>query len=434
MSFAPTFEEQQLLADSFRRAGSQLSERERAAELAIGISFLAAVAALWAISPPSGLRVGPALLCMAVLALATAIKFDTPFGFTVPTQLGFVPLVFAVPLAVVPIAVVIALAVARTRDVVTGATRPSRLLLTPGNAWFAIGPPLVFALANTTPARAGAWLLVTALAAQFVTDFTASSIRYSVGRGATFTSQLRDTWVYAIDAALSCIALLAAKDVNSSPEAVLALVPLLGILAMFAGERQKRIRSLLELNDAYRGTALVLGDVVEADDGYTGEHCKNVVALCLDVADSLELTGGQTRNLEFAALLHDVGKIAIPKVVMNKPGKLTADEWAIMKTHTIEGQKMLNRVGGFMREVGQIVRSHHERWDGTGYPDRLAGEAIPLEARIIAACDAWNAMRTDRVYRPALKYEDALAELHAGSGGQFDPRVVSVLAGLVGLR
>src|SRR5262249_38117264 len=153
-----------------------------------------------------------------------------------------------------------------TRDVVTGAVPPSRLLLTPGNAWFAIGPALVFALAGTTADRAGAGLLIAALAAQFATDFCASSIRYSVGRGATFTSQLRDTWVYAIDAALSFVALLAARDVSSRPEAVLALVPLLGILAMFAGERQKRIRSLVELNDAYGGTALVLGDVVEADD------------------------------------------------------------------------------------------------------------------------------------------------------------------------
>ena len=101
------------------------------------------------------------------------------------------------------------------------------------------------------------------------------------------------------------------------------------------------------------------------------------------------------RNLEFGALLHDVGKVAIPKEIINKPGKLDPHEWEIIKTHTVEGQRMLDQVGGFMSDVGRIVRSHHERWDGGGYPDGLAGEAIPIEARIISACDTWNAMTTD---------------------------------------
>jgi putative nucleotidyltransferase with HDIG domain len=200
---------------------------------------------------------------------------------------------------------------------------------------------------------------------------------------------------------------------------------------MFARERRDRLQSLLELGNAYRGTALVLGDVVEADDGYTGEHCKSVVGLSLAVADRLALTAEQRRNLEFGALLHDVGKIAIPKEIINKPGKLDVQEWTIIKTHTVEGQKMLDRVGGFMRDVGLIVRSHHERWDGAGYPDGLATEAIPLEARIISCCDAWNAMRTDRAYRKALPYEDARAELQANSGTQFDPRIVDALIQLV---
>jgi putative nucleotidyltransferase with HDIG domain len=171
--------------------------------------------------------------------------------------------------------------------------------------------------------------------------------------------------------------------------------------------------------------------VVEADDGYTGEHCKSVVALALDVADVLKLDAQRKRNLEFGALLHDVGKIAIPKEIINKPGKLDAAEWTVIKTHTVEGQKMLERVGGFMREVGLIVRSHHERWDGGGYPDGLAGERIPLEARIIACCDTWNAMRTDRAYRKALSHEVALAELTANSGTQFDPMVVEALVKVI---
>jgi putative nucleotidyltransferase with HDIG domain len=235
---------------------------------------------------------------------------------------------------------------------------------------------------------------------------------------------LRSTWVYGIDAALSGVGLVVAEQIHTSPVAALALVPLLGLLAVFAHERHQRLQSMLELSSAYRGTALVLGDVIEADDGYTGEHCKSVVSLALELADHLKLSPERQRNLEFAALLHDVGKIAIPKEIINKPGKLDPHEWTIIKTHTLEGQKMLERVGGFMRQVGMIVRSHHERWDGTGYPDGLAGEQIPLEARIISCCDTWNAMRTDRPYRKALAHDVAVAELVSNVGKQFDPHVV----------
>src|SRR5262249_25127712 len=195
------------------------------------------------------------------------------------------------------------------------------------------------------------------------------------------------SWVYVIDAALSGVALVVAEDVRGAPFAALSLVPLLGLLSMFAHERHRRLQSMLELSSAYRGTALVLGDVIEADDGYTGGHSKSVVSLALELAEHLGMSPERQRNLEFAALLHDVGKIAIPKEIINKPGKLDPHEWTIIKTHTLEGQKMLERVGGFMREGGMIVRSHHERWDGGGYPDGLAREASPLQARIISSRD-----------------------------------------------
>ncbi len=126
-----------------------------------------------------------------------------------------------------------------------------------------------------------------------------------------------------------------------------------------------------------------------------------------------------------------MGKIAIPKEIINKPGKLDPHEWTIVKTHTLEGQKMLDRVGGFMRQVGVIVRSHHERWDGGGYPDGLTGEQIPLEARIISCCDTWNAMRTDRPYRKALDYEVGEAELRSAAGSQLDPQLVEALLEIV---
>ena len=117
----------------------------------------------------------------------------------------------------------------------------------------------------------------------------------------------------------------------------------------------------------------------------------------------------------------------MPDEIISKPGKLNEHEWAIIRTHTVEGQKMLERIGGFMRDIGRIVRASHERWDGCGYPDGLSGEAIPLESRIVAACDAFNAMTTTRSYRKAMGAPAAVAELLRCSGTQFDPQVVDAL-------
>jgi HD-GYP domain-containing protein (c-di-GMP phosphodiesterase class II) len=143
------------------------------------------------------------------------------------------------------------------------------------------------------------------------------------------------------------------------------------------------------------------------------------------------LSSSERRRVEFGALLHDVGKIAVPKHIINKPGPLTDDEWIVVKTHTIEGQRMLDRVGGLLSDVGRIVRSSHERWDGGGYPDGLAADQIPLGATIVSCCDAFNAMTTDRPYRPARPVEEALEELRAGSGTQFNPAVVEELTKIV---
>jgi putative nucleotidyltransferase with HDIG domain len=431
MSIEPSHDEQLLEDTLLRRAGSHLSAREALATAASVAALAAATVALWVISPPYSVPIVPAALCVLVLALSSRIRFFTPLGFTVPTQLAFVPLVFALPPAIVPIGVVIAFLLSSLPSVLTGNMPASRILVQPSNAWFSVGPAAVLAIAHVHPEQAGPVLLVAALLAQFAVDFGASAALVAVGRDVAFITQLREAWVYAVDASLSPPALLAAESLHRTPLAALALVPLLGLLAVFALERQKRLQGTLELGNAYRGTALVLGDVVEADDGYTSEHCKSVVRLALDVASQLRLDAAQLRNLEFAALLHDVGKIAIPKEILNKPGKLDAHEWEVMKTHTKEGQKMLDQVGGFMREVGLIVRAHHERWDGGGYPDGLAGRQIPLEARIISCCDTWNAMRTDRPYRKALSYEVAAAELRSVCGTQLDPEIVHVLLAIV---
>jgi HD-GYP domain-containing protein (c-di-GMP phosphodiesterase class II) len=151
------------------------------------------------------------------------------------------------------------------------------------------------------------------------------------------------------------------------------------------------------------------------------------VQLALDVALELGLDEQTCRRVDFGAMLHDVGKVAIPKEIINKPGPLDPEEWEIVKTHTTEGQRMLDQVGGLMRSIGLIVRAHHERWDGTGYPDGLRRDEIPIEARIVSACDTWNAMTTTRSYRIAMSREAAMAELTSAAGTQLDPGVIEAL-------
>jgi putative nucleotidyltransferase with HDIG domain len=423
--------EENHLVETLANYESRLSRRELVSGI-VGVALPALVWIALAFEHPLGrLAVLPALACVLVLIAALRVRIDMPLGYTVPTQLAYVPLLFAVPPLLAPPLVVVGLLLDGLLDAVRGKMPVGRLLLVPGNAAFALGPAAVFTLAGTSAGHAGLPLLGLALVVQFAADFGMSSLRFAIGREVPFAEQLRDVWIYAVDAAFACVAFPAARQVADQPALVLCLLPLLALLDFFARERRRRLEGSIELGNAYRGTALVLGDVVEADDGYTGLHCKSVVALALAVGEELGIDPARQRNLEFGALLHDVGKVAIPKEIINKPGKLDPEEWTIIKTHTLEGQRMLNRVGGFMRDVGLIVRSHHERWDGAGYPDTLVGEEIPLEARIISACDAWNAMRTDRSYRRALSYETAIAELISCSGTQFDPRVVETLVRLI---
>ena len=209
------------------------------------------------------------------------------------------------------------------------------------------------------------------------------------------------------------------------------MLPLAYLLLSFSLEREASMRKSLELGRAYRGTALLLRDLLEEDDEYTGRHTEDVVGLTVSVAERMGLDEDTRRSAELGALLHDIGKIAVPDEIINKPGPLNDEEWAIMKTHTVEGERMLAQVGGLLADVGLVVRASHERWDGGGYPDGLAGDAIPLAACIVSACDAFNAMTTDRSYRKALPLAVAVGELRKHSGTQFCPAVVDALVELV---
>jgi putative nucleotidyltransferase with HDIG domain len=273
---------------------------------------------------------------------------------------------------------------------------------------------------------------VLALAAQFLSDALISSARMYVALGIPPRQLLRELpKTYLVDLLLAPIGLLAAFAAGDEPYSILLLVPLAALFLLASAEREGRVARTLELSRAYRGTALLLRDVIEEDDEYTGRHTEDVVELAVSVASELGVDETTRRETELGALLHDVGKIAIPKELINKPGRLDDEEWSLMKTHTIEGERMLSRVGGVLARVGTIVRASHERWDGRGYPDGVAGEAIPLPARIVSACDAYSAMTTDRPYRPALSQEAAEAEIRAVAGTQLAPPVAEALLRVV---
>ena len=225
------------------------------------------------------------------------------------------------------------------------------------------------------------------------------------------------------------VATLAAYE---EPLVLIAVIaPLVWLLDNFSRDRAARYASALELNRAYRGTVMLLSDVLEFEDEYTAQHSRSVVDLVNAVADELGVAPDERQELEFAAMLHDVGKISIPKEILHKPSALTDREFEVIKHHTIEGQFMLDRVGGLLARVGEVVRSCHERWDGRGYPDGLAGDQIPIAARIVFACDAYNAMTTDRPYRAAMTRESAVEELRVNTGTQFDPKVITALVKVV---
>jgi putative nucleotidyltransferase with HDIG domain len=426
----PSIEEQRLVEETIERRSAPLDSHERRVETILGVTFVLACLLLAIAYPPAwdAVDLGTAVACAVALGVAGRVHFVVGVGFTVPTQLAFVPLAFSVPPALLAPAVAAVLVGSRLIDVARGRVPVGRLAVLPSNAWFALGPAVVLAVAGSPQAgEASAALLCGMLAAQVALDVGATAIRELLHGTFSRRQLVEEAWIYGVDGALTPVAFVIATTLAERPWTVVATVPLIAVLAVFAREREARMEGLIELNGAHRGIALVLGDVVEADDGYTGEHCRDVVELATAVGRALDLPAERMRNLEFGALLHDVGKVAIPKEIINKPGPLDDDERAIVQTHTLEGQRMLNRVGGFMREVGVIVRAHHERWDGNGYPDRLAGTGIPLEARIVAACDTWNAMTSDRSYRAALPTEVAAAEMRAVSGSQLDPQVVSAL-------
>lgn len=424
-----------MVAASRERVASRLSQRELLTHGSSAFLFLIVAATLAVHDGVSGdgrlWLLGP--LLVAAIALASRVELEVGSGFASPVELVVIPMLFALPAGQVPAAVALGLVFGQLPSYVRGRIPTERIIVAIGNASYTLAPAIVFVLWFDRSAGAGEWAAVTAaaLCAQFIGDAAISTAREYFAVGVQPRALIKPlAWIFFVDACLAPVGFAAGVAGSHWPPAYLLPLPLLLLTRLFAQERAERLSHTLELSAAYRGTAFLLGDVVEADDAYTGEHSRGVVELAIAVSDHLSLDARSRHLTELTALLHDVGKIKIPKAIINKTGPLTDQERAIIRMHTIEGERLLSQVGGLLTEVGQIVRSCHERYDGRGYPDGLAGDEIPIVARIVCCCDAFNAMTTTRPYRAAMSLAEVRAEFVLNRGTQFDPEVVDAILAL----
>jgi putative two-component system response regulator len=197
-----------------------------------------------------------------------------------------------------------------------------------------------------------------------------------------------------------------------------------------------RMRSAIRMREAILGmesaqaVVAALANAVEAKDVTTEEHCQRMAGLAARLGERAGLTDEELEALAYGALLHDVGKIGVPEGILTKPGPLSPEEWTVLRRHPEIGERICQPLE-LSRTFVSIIRHHHERWDGFGYPDRIIGEAIPQGARIVGLVDAFDAMTHDRPYRDALSLDAAMEEIRAGAGRQFDPDLATAFLGIL---
>lgn len=185
-----------------------------------------------------------------------------------------------------------------------------------------------------------------------------------------------------------------------------------------------------QLEENFLQTVVSLANAMDARDSYTGDHSQRMGDLATRVSQAMNFSAAEVDTIYWAAVLHDIGKIGIPDKILKKPGPLTKKEWAVIKEHPLIGAQIVAPVK-YLAAVSPIIRSHHEKVDGSGYPDGLDGEVIPLGSRIVSVVDAYVAIRDERVYRKSRTHEEAIAELRRCSGTQFDPDVVDVFCKII---
>jgi HD-GYP domain-containing protein (c-di-GMP phosphodiesterase class II) len=226
-----------------------------------------------------------------------------------------------------------------------------------------------------------------------------------------------------VDGAVWGVLNIEAVEADALGEAEAVLVE---AIAASLGSALHRAVLIADIEHSFTTTLAVVTSTVEAKDDYTACHGSDVAELAERVALRMGLSLKEAREVHYAAMLHDVGKIAVPSEILCKEGPLTEDEWIVMRTHTVVGAELVERIDAFAH-LAPAIRSSHERIDGRGYPDGLAGERIPLAARIVAACDTYDAIVTDRPYRAARTPLQAREELLLACGSQLDEGVVAVL-------
>jgi putative nucleotidyltransferase with HDIG domain len=202
------------------------------------------------------------------------------------------------------------------------------------------------------------------------------------------------------------------------------------VISDYAASAIQRASLHEQLEESFMQTVVSLANAMDARDTYTSDHSQRMADMATVVARKLKLTEREIETLHWAAILHDIGKIGVPDEILNKKGPLNKKEWVIMKEHPIIGAQIVQPVQ-YLAPVSPIIRAHHEKYDGTGYPYGLEGEDIPLGARILAVVDAYVAIRDKRVYSDSHTHEEAVAELRRNSGTQFDPEVVDLFCRII---
>ena len=276
-------------------------------------------------------------------------------------------------------------------------------------------------------------LLIAAACAYFLTNTIPVTIVICLTEGKSFRKVWADCYFWSFPyylAGAAIAGLVSALNRWVGWQTSLLVLPVMYWIyrsyRLYLGRLEDEKRHVEEMAGLHLRTIEALALAIEAKDHTTHDHLQRVRVYALEIGKELRLSAGEMEALRAAALLHDIGKLAVPEHIINKPGRLTPEEFEKMKVHPVVGADILKHVG-FPYPVVPIVRSHHEKWDGSGYPDGLRGEEIPIGARILSAVDCLDALASDRQYRRALPLEQAMEHVARAAGTEFDPRVVDVL-------
>ncbi len=374
------------------------------------------------------------LLCYLVLGIVSAsLKFSLPGGqsalsFNVPyilLSIVWLPLPASLIVAAASALVICTFRVSPPNTPAQVALNITNVINSAGLAWFVYH----FVLAHSgQPLPA---LVLAALGYFVLNSLTVSAVLATFQERSLFTIWRLFAWslpYYAVGAVLAAGArYVELRFGRLTAQMVLPLVYITYCMGRnYAGRLRERAKHAADMADLHLRTIETLAIAIEAKDQNTHDHLCRVKVYAAGIGAALQLTPDETKALMAAALLHDIGKLAVPEYIINKPGKLTPDEFEKMKIHPIVGAEILDRVS-FPYPVSPIVRAHHEQWTGGGYPDGLVGEAIPIGARILSVVDCFDALASDRPYRKALSLSDAISHIQKYAGTHFEPRIVDIL-------